>query len=84
LANATSTVPAVGASGAIAGMLGAYVRLFPLSRIILLVPIVFVPLFFEVPAGLYVAFWFLMQVLQGTAEMMLPKAGGIAWWAAHA
>src|SRR5712675_1317324 len=48
--NPTSTVPAIGASGAIAGVLGCYMRLFPLARIIVLVPIIFIPLFFELPA----------------------------------
>jgi membrane associated rhomboid family serine protease len=79
--NAGSTIPAVGASGAIAGVTGAYARLFPRSWIVLLVPIFFIPFFFELPALLYIAFWFFMQVLQGTAGLMMPEAGGVAWWA---
>lgn len=80
--NAGSTVPALGASGAIAGVLGCYIRLFPLSRVIVLVPILFLPLFFALPALLFVGFWFLMQVLQGAAELLTPSTGaGIAWWA---
>jgi len=80
--NPNSTVPAVGASGAIAGVLGSYLHLFPWARIIILVPILFIPLFFELPAFLYVGFWFLMQILQGTAELLMPaKGGGVAWWA---
>jgi membrane associated rhomboid family serine protease len=80
--NPTSTVPALGASGAIAGVLGCYVRLFPLARLIVLVPIIFIPLFFEVPALVFVGIWFILQVLQGTAELFMPSSGGgVAWWA---
>jgi membrane associated rhomboid family serine protease len=82
LFNPVSTVPALGASGAIAGVLGCYLRMFPLARVVVLVPIIFIPLFFEVPALIYVGFWFLMQVLQGTAELFAPSTGaGVAWWA---
>jgi membrane associated rhomboid family serine protease len=78
----TSTIPALGASGAIAGVLGSYVRLFPLARVIVLVPILFLPLFFEVPALVFVGLWFIIQVLQGTAELLTPSSGGgVAWWA---
>src|ERR1700682_2548077 len=80
--NPTSTVPALGASGAIAGVLGCYVRLFPFSRIVVMVPILFLPLFFEVPGIVFAGLWFLMQVLQATAEWFAPFAGGgVAWWA---
>jgi membrane associated rhomboid family serine protease len=82
LFNPTSTVPALGASGAIAGLIGCYVRLFPLSRLVVVVPILIFPLFFEVPAVLFAGLWFLTQLLQGTAELLSPATpGGIAWWA---
>ena len=74
-----STVPTVGASGAIAGVLGAYFILFPKSRVLTLIPIVFYPLFIEIPAFIYLGFWFLSQVLSGS--MATAGAGGIAWWA---
>ena len=57
--NPNSTVPALGASGAIAGILGCYMRFFPFSRIVVLIPILFIPLFFEVPAMLFAGLWFL-------------------------
>jgi len=58
------------------------VRLFPLARLIVLVPIVFIPLFFEVPALVFVGIWFIVQILQGTAELLTPSSGGgVAWWA---
>ena len=50
LANANSTMPVIGASGAIAGVMGAYLRLFPTARIVTLVPILFFPFFFDIPA----------------------------------
>lgn len=83
LFNATSTVPAVGASGAIAGVLAAYALRFPYAWIRVLVLIVIIPLFFNIPAVVFAGIWFLVQVLQGTSELFSPFAsgGGIAWWA---
>jgi rhomboid family protein len=80
--NPTSVIPALGASGAIAGVLGCYMRLFPLARVIVVVPIVFIPLFFEVYGFVFVGLWLLIQVIQGTLELVLPSSqGGVAWWA---
>jgi membrane associated rhomboid family serine protease len=82
LANPQSTVPSVGASGAIAGVLGAYFVLFPYARVIVLVPILFFPLFFELPALTYLGFWALIQVFSGTLSLAGPSdVGGVAWWA---
>ena len=80
--NPTSIVPALGASGAIAGILGGYMRLFPLARVVVVVPILFIPLFFEVYAFAFIGLWFLLQLLQSTMELLLPpSSGGVAWWA---
>jgi membrane associated rhomboid family serine protease len=80
--NLNSTVPTVGASGAIAGVLGAYLILFPLARVVVLVPLLFIPLFFQLPAVLYLGFWFFLQFFSGTLSLVSPQAaGGIAWWA---
>jgi membrane associated rhomboid family serine protease len=80
--NPTSTEPALGASGAIAGVLGCYMGLFPLARVIVLVPILFIPLFFEVPAFVFIGIWFLIQVFQGATELLVSSSGGgVAWWA---
>ncbi len=82
LVEAGSSVPAVGASGAIAGVIGAYARLFPHARLVLVVPVLFLPLFLEVPAILFAAFWFLTQVIPGLATLGAGgEAGGVAWWA---
>ena len=80
--NPTSIVPALGASGAIAGILGCYVRLFPMARVVVVVPILFIPLFFEVYAFVFIGLWFLLQLFQSTMSLLLPAASGdVAWWA---
>ncbi len=82
LVNADSTVPSVGASGAIAGVMGAYFYMFPYSRIVVLLPIFFFPFFFELPAVIYLGFWALAQLFSGTFSVAAPnEVGGVAWWA---
>ncbi len=82
LVNSDSTMPVIGASGAIAGVMAAYLRLFPRARIITLIPILFFPFFFEVPAILFMGFWFVMQIFSGAISLAIAdKGGGIAWWA---
>ncbi len=76
-----STVPVIGASGAISGVLGAYYALFPFARVIVMIPIFFFPFFFEMPAILYIGIWYLMQVFSGTLSVVHGTIGGVAWWA---
>ncbi|NLG83268.1 MAG: rhomboid family intramembrane serine protease, partial [Firmicutes bacterium] len=71
--NPGSQVPAIGASGAIAGVMGAYILLYPQARIITLVPIFFYPLFLEIPASFYLLLWFLLQVFYAGIQ---PAGGG--------
>ena len=81
-AHGDSTVPTLGASGAIAGVLGAHATLYPRSQVVIIVPIWIVPFFFRVSALLFVGIWFALQVVQGTTAMLSPAVGGgIAWWA---
>ena len=80
--NAGSYVPVLGASGAISGIIAAYAARFPHAWVRVLVPIVFIPLFFSVPAMVFAGLWFFMQVIQGTSELFAPfSISGIAWWA---
>jgi membrane associated rhomboid family serine protease len=80
--NRDSAVPTVGASGAIAGVLGAYFVLYPRSQIVVMVPIFFYPVFFEVPAVMYLLFWALSQLFSGALALAGPvEVGGVAWWA---
>ena len=72
--NAESTVPLIGASGAIAGVMGAYIVWFPHARVLSLIPILFFVGFVELPAGVVLAIWFVMQFLTNPNE-------GIAWLA---
>jgi membrane associated rhomboid family serine protease len=82
ITNARAQVPAVGASGAIAGVMAAYFVLFPRARIVAMFPIFFWPVFFELPAVVYLGFWFLMQFFSGTLALVsAQQATGIAWWA---
>lgn len=83
LVTPNSTVPTIGASGAIAGILGAYFLFYPTAEVIVLLPIFIFPLFFRLPAVVYIDVWFLMQFLTGALSLVSSPAaaGGIAWWA---
>ena len=77
-----SSTPAIGASGAIAAVMGAYVFMFPRARILTIVPIFFIPLFIQIPAFIFIGLWFLSQLLSGAAALASRVSGtGIAWWA---
>src|SRR5207302_11367872 len=81
--NAGTAIPSVGASGAIAGVLGAYVVSYPFARVLTLIPIFVFLQVIEIPALLVLGFWFVMQFLSGTASLAVAggNAGGVAWWA---
>jgi membrane associated rhomboid family serine protease len=83
LVDPSSTSPTLGASGAVAGVLGGYLLLFPRARVL---TVVFIILFFtviELPAILFLGFWFLQQILFGTLDMANPTGdgGGVAYFA---
>jgi hypothetical protein len=77
--NFYTNVPVIGASGAIAGVMGAYVLIHPRAKILTLVPLLFIPLFFEIPAYFFLGFWFLMQFINAAGSHAANS--GIAWWA---
>ncbi|MFZ5427463.1 MAG: rhomboid family intramembrane serine protease [Thermodesulfobacteriota bacterium] len=80
--NSSSAMPVVGASGAIAGVMGAYFRLFPQARVIVLIPLLFIPWIVEVPAMVFLGLWFLIQVSSGLmAGSPLDGGQSVAWWA---
>jgi membrane associated rhomboid family serine protease len=76
-----SSVPMIGASGAIAGVLGAYLILYPRARIASLVPIIFIFTIIEIPAALFLLFWFVLQLFSGWSTLQGSNGSGIAWWA---
>ncbi len=82
--NTQSTIPAIGASGAIASVLGAYFVLYPRAKVLSLVFIFLIPWFVEIPALFYLGFWFIAQLFSGLRYLNLLEAanmGGVAWWA---
>ena len=75
-----SPIPTVGASGAIAGVLGAYANAFPRARVLTLIPIFFFFQVVAVPALILLGIWFLIQFISGTLSFG-SGSGGVAWWA---
>jgi membrane associated rhomboid family serine protease len=75
-----STVPVIGASGAIAGVLGAYFVLYPRAKISTVLPLFVLIYFVEIPAIVYLLIWFIAQLYSGLSQNP-DVAGGVAWWA---
>jgi membrane associated rhomboid family serine protease len=81
LFNPHSPVPLVGASAAIAGVLGAYFILFPRSRVLTLVPLGFFITFIHIPAVIFLAFWFILQLFNAAFQGLAIDVQPVAWWA---
>ncbi|MFQ6000658.1 MAG: rhomboid family intramembrane serine protease [Anaerolineae bacterium] len=79
--NINSPVPNIGASGAIAGVLGAYLILFPRARVVSLVTLGYFVRLVRVPAVLVLGFWIVVQLFSGLASLGMPGIGGVAWFA---
>ena len=83
--NPNSTVPSVGASGAIAGVMGAYFLLYPSARVLTLVPLIIFFTFIWLPAWIVLGYWFVLQFLSGAATAIAysssTRGGGVAFWA---
>lgn len=81
-----SSIPSLGASGAIAGIMGAYILRYPQAQVLTLIPLGFFFTTVRLPAVLFLGFWFLQQALYGLASLQAPtnigmESGGIAYWA---
>jgi len=79
LSDVGSAIPAIGASGAISGVLGAYLLLYPRAQVLTLVPLGFFIRLMYIPAGLVLTLWFLLQLFY--SGMSQGQGGGVAWWA---
>ena len=81
--NLNSPVPTIGASGAVAGVLGAYLVSYPFARVLTLLPFFIIWPVVELPAILVLGFWFVVQIFNGTAAVgsTSDMMGGVAWWA---
>jgi membrane associated rhomboid family serine protease len=80
--NPESAIPAIGASGAISGVLGAYLVMFPRARVLTLIPLGFFIRITELPAMAVLGLWFLLQLISGVGVLGAQAgAGGVAWWA---
>jgi membrane associated rhomboid family serine protease len=82
--NPASWIPTIGASGAIAGVLGAYVVLFPTAQVLTLVPVLFFPFIIQIPAVFYLGVWFVSQLFSGTLSLLSTEhdeGAGVAFWA---
>jgi len=76
-----SHIPSIGASGAISGVLGAYIIFFPRSRILTLIPLFIIWFTWRIPALIFIGIWFAVQFLSGLGSLGAASMGGVAWWA---
>jgi membrane associated rhomboid family serine protease len=76
-----STIPLIGASGAISAVVGAYFVFFPQAKILSLVPIFIFITFLWIPSWLFIVFWFFMQYFNGILSISTSHLGGVAWFA---
>jgi membrane associated rhomboid family serine protease len=81
IANWGSSLPAIGASGAIAGVMGAYLIFFPRAKVLTLVPLLVFFFTVRLPAIFLIGIWFLMQFFSGVGSLGTDSGGGVAWWA---
>src|SRR5579864_9180845 len=76
-----SNVPTVGASGAISGIMGAFIVLYPTARVTTLIPALLLFFTVRIPAYLMLGYWFFLQFFSGVASLGMADQGGVAWWA---
>ena len=76
-----SPVPTIGASGAIAGVMGAYALLYPRAKVLAVVPVFVILHMVVLPAPIFLGIWFVLQMVSGVSSAAAGAAGGVAWWA---
>jgi membrane associated rhomboid family serine protease len=76
-----SHIPSLGASGAISGVLGAYIVFFPRAHILTLVPLLIIFFTVRIPAAVFIGLWFVINFLSGVGSLGALNTGGVAWWA---
>jgi len=81
LINPNSNVPMVGASGAVSGILGAYVIRFPQAKVLTLIWFFYFIKIVRLPALYLLGFWFLLQIINGSKAILISSSGGVAWFA---
>jgi membrane associated rhomboid family serine protease len=74
-------IPVVGASGSIAGVLGAYFVLYPLERVVLWIPVLFWPVIVSIPAIAFLGLWVIIQLDNATSAILTGAVANVAWWA---
>lgn len=81
ITNPASALPTIGASGAVAGILGAYLINFAHARVVTIIPLGIFLWTVELPALFFLLFWFVIQLISGFASLGVESVGGVAWWA---
>lgn len=76
-----SKIPSLGASGAISGVLGAYIIFFPRARILTLIPLLIIFFTVRIPAAVFIGLWFVMNFVSGVGSLGSINTAGVAWWA---
>jgi membrane associated rhomboid family serine protease len=81
ISDPSSPIPTIGASGAIAGVMGAYLLLYPRAHVISLIPIFIIIEIVILPAPVFLGIWFFLQFFQGVWSISSVQTSGVAWWA---
>lgn len=81
ITNFTSPIPTIGASGAIAGVMGAYLLLYPRAKVLTLIPLLIIFFTVAIPAPVFLGIWFLLQIYNGLHSFGSSAVEGVAWWA---
>lgn len=82
LSDPSINIPLIGASGAVAGVLGAYFFIYPYARVVIWLPLLFLPIFFELPAIAFLGFWVIIQLQKASSVLLFDEVSThIAWWA---